>query len=105
MSEATLKELRKFYKSIKEIDDNIIVIAKSNIISLKTSVYTSGATQVFDYFMPTQLSEIGSDSKHGTDLVGGFKVSKLMKALSTALENKQNIITFGSEHIGRVNAR
>ncbi len=105
MSDHTLRELRKFYRTIKEINDNILIIGKSEIVTEKTNAFTDGATKVFDLFMPMHISKIGTDSKYGNDVVKGFKTSKLAKLLKESLENTNNIITFGSNETGRINSR
>ncbi|WKX02795.1 alpha-amylase family glycosyl hydrolase [Candidatus Mycoplasma mahonii] len=105
MSDDTLKELRKFYRAIKEMNDGTIVIGKSDILGLDGSKFTNGATQVFDYFMPTEISMIGTNPKYGADFIGTFKASKLANKMNKALKNKHNIITFGNENIGRINER
>lgn len=106
MSEATLKELRKFYLAIKEVDDRVMVIGKSNIVSHKeTDEYTDGPMKVFDYFQATDISRLGLHEKYGTDVIGSFKPRQLYKALKTYAKNPANIVSFGSNTVGRFISR
>ena len=106
MNEITLRELRKFYRSIKEINDNIIVIGKSHDIELQNAhLYTGGATKVFDYFQSTRISHTGTSNKGGKDIVGKFTASKLIKKMNKFANESANILSFGSENIGRFISR
>lgn len=106
MNEATLKELRKFYRAIKEINDDIIVVGKSQIIQLADAPkYTDGSTKVFDYFQSTRISMIGTYNKYGKDAIGKFTVKKLVRRLQVFANNPSNIVSFGSENIGRFLSR
>lgn len=106
MSESTLKELRKFYRAIKEMDDDIIIVGKTDFVPIQTaSQYTQGATKVFDYFMSTEVTRNGLDKTFGIDRIGKFSPSSLAKALKTLGSDNANIITFGSKFTGRVLSR
>lgn len=106
MSEDTLFELRKFYTSIKEINDKIFVIAKSTLVDYKiVDKYTSGITKIFDYFMCSQISLLGTHKKHKNDLIGKFYPHKLNKIISFLATKSANIIAFGNELSGRINSR
>ena len=106
MSENTLKELRKFYTAIKEINNNIVVVGKSRIIELEAANnYTKGRTKVLDYFQSTSISKIGTFHKFGKDVIGKFTPSKLAKRIKAFAGNSANILSFGGEGIGRYNSR
>ncbi len=105
MSDATLKEMRKFYRAIKNVEDKIIIVGKSDIIETKNaSQYTTGITQVLDYFMSTKTSLIGT--KDGdVDFIGKFKIKQLVCELKKLGHDSSNIISFGSAHSGRIVSR
>jgi len=103
MGEATLRELRKFYNTIKEVNDDIMVVGKSTLIFNET--FTKGPSKVFDYFMTNQISLLGHDKDAGRDLIGVFKPGKLAKKLSAYANTPEHILTFGSELTGRINSR
>lgn len=106
MNEATLKELRKFYRAVKEINDNIVIIGKTDLLPMNSAKqYTFGATQVFDYFMTTETSLLGTDNNLTIDRIGKFKVKDLKKVLKTFGSETSNILSFGSERTGRILSR
>ena len=106
MGEATLKELRRFYNAIKEVNDDIYVIGKSNIIEINNiDQYTDGITKVFDYFQTEKVSKIGTNDKYGNDVIGKFSPRKLASVISMIGNNNANILSFGSENNGRFVSR
>ena len=106
MAEETLFELRKFYTAIKEINDKIFIIAKSNLLDYRmVNKYTFGSTKIFDYFMCSQISLLGTHRKHKNDLIGKFYPCKLNKIISFLATSPANIIAFGNELSGRINSR
>ncbi len=106
MSDLTLRELRRLYTSIKEINDSIIVIGKTDkLIPEAAKEFTEGATKVFDYMQIHTMPLIGSSNKYGADLIGHFSTQKLVKTLRKHVETNNDIITFGSSKIGRITSR
>ena len=106
MNIGTLREMRKFYNSIKEIDHNILVIGKSNIIDLKDAkALVNGITQIFDYFQSTKISTTGVDGKFGGDVISKFNPKKLFKKIDTIAHNPALIVSLGSELTGRITSR
>ncbi len=106
MSKNTLLELKKIYKAIKEINDNIFTIAKSKLIDYKlVNKYTLGSKKIFDYFICSQISLLGTHKKYGNDLIGKFYPHKLNKIISILGKNPTNILAFGNELSGRINSR
>ena len=103
MNDATLRELRKFYNTIKAVNDNITVVGKSKIIFEDS--YTTGPSKVFDYFMTEQFSMLGLHKQFKTDIIGKFKPYKLVKMLSSFATNPNHIVSFGSSIAGRINSR
>ncbi|MCK5867283.1 MAG: hypothetical protein KAG14_02705, partial [Mycoplasmataceae bacterium] len=106
MSVETLTELRKFYRAIKLVDADIIVIAKSGIVPLEDILdFTIGKNKVFDYFQTTKLSMHGTGSKFGNDEIGKFKPKKLFSDISKISINPSIIMAFGTENSGRITSR
>lgn len=106
MSELTLKELRKFYRAVKEINDNIVIVGKTHFLPMgSANQYTQGATQVFDYFMTTEVSLLGTSNTLVTDGIGNFRVKDLKNVLKSFAKDTTNILSFGSERVGRILSR
>ncbi|MCK5807242.1 MAG: hypothetical protein KAG91_02515, partial [Mycoplasmataceae bacterium] len=106
MSEATLTDLRKFYRAIKEVDSKIMVIGKSGIVPLEhISEYTTGRTKVFDYLQTTRLSTNGTGHKFGNDEIGKFKPRKLFSEIASIAKDPSTIVSLGSEDTGRIVSR
>ena len=106
MNRSTLRELRKLYRAVKEIDDRLYSIGKSIMLNpSEVKKYTSGSTKVFDYFISENISLLGASKKYGTDLIGKFKTRELAALIKTYAKNESHILGFGSELTGRVNSR
>jgi len=106
MSESTINQLKIFYSTIKQIDDSLIIIGESSIIPIKyAKTYTSGITQVFDYFLPREIANLGTSNKFGRDAIGNFKPADLQLFLKKYVNDNSIIISFGNENIGRVTSR
>lgn len=102
----TLKILRKFYRAIKEIDNNLIIIGRSNQIPLKDSPkYVANSTKVFDYFISEKIAENGIHRKYKQDLCGRFSIRKLVRDLKIFGKSDAHIITFDSTYGGRALSR
>jgi hypothetical protein len=98
----TLIELRRFYRSLKEMNENFIVIGKSEIISPgESKLLLAENTKVLDYFQPLDYSKVGLDPKYGNDLIGKFQVSKLVKLLRKYIKGEESILSFGTNITGR----
>ncbi len=106
MSSDTLKTLRQLYISIKEINDNIMIIGKSNVLNYKDAKrFTLGATKVFDYTKLTTTSMLGTSKQYGNDQVGRFSQFALAKDLKASVGSNNNIVSFGSDKTGRITSR
>ncbi|MCP4336295.1 MAG: hypothetical protein GY679_00390 [Mycoplasma sp.] len=106
MTRITLKELRKFYLAIKNINNSIIVIGKTDkLIPEAANEFTEGANQLFDYMQINTMPYIGCSEKYGLDVIGNFSQNKLVKELSKHVKANNDIITFGSINIGRITSR
>ena len=106
MSEETRTKLRKFYRAIKNIDENITVIGRSNLIDISESKeHTNGKVQIFDYFINDKIAENGISKKFGKDAIGKFKVRKLISDIKKYATDPSMILAFGNSEIGRVNSR
>lgn len=106
MNDLTLKELRKFYRAVKEINDNIIIVGKTNFLPMGSAhSYTQGKTQVFDYFMTTEVSLLGTGHDLLTDRIGKFRIKDIKNVLKTFATDPSNILSFGSERAGRIISR
>lgn len=102
----TMKILKKFYQAIKDVNDNLIIVGKSNKIPIKEAKqYTSGITKVFDYFISEKFSENGLHHKFKQDVVGHFSLGQLIDNLNDFAQNGANIISFDSRYLGRVISR
>ena len=106
MNASTLKELRKLYRGVKEVDDRLYTIGKSIIIDpSEAKKYTDGKTKIFDYFLSENISLYGASKKFGTDALGKFRSYELVSIIKSYAKNKSHILGFGSELTGRVNSR
>ena len=106
MTDETLFELRKFYNSVKEINDKIFIIGKSSLVDYKkVNEHTYGTTKIFDYFICSQLSLLGTHKKYKNDLIGKFCPCKLSKIIALLADKPTNILSFGNELSGRINSR
>lgn len=106
MGIGTLRELRKLYTSIKEINDKIIIIGKSSIIELfNVNNYTKGTTKVFDYFQSLKFSLMGTNNKYGLNSIAKFSTKKLVARMQLFNYDNSHIVSFGSEKIGRFISR
>ncbi|TCG10478.1 alpha-amylase family glycosyl hydrolase [Mycoplasma todarodis] len=106
MTDETLRQLRNFYNSIKEIDENIIVIGKSSKLDeWAAKDYTIGEKQVFDYTQLTSISLLGTSKQFGNDKIGKFTQGSLVKKISRLVDTNRNILTFGSSEVGRITSR
>ena len=102
----TLREMRKFYNTIKEVNHEILVIGKSSIIDLKDAqALISGTTQIFDYFQSTKVSTTGVDGKFGNDVINKFNPKKLFKRMNAIAHKPGFIVSLGSELTGRITSR
>lgn len=102
----TLREMRKFYNTIKEVDHEIYVIGKSDIIELKDAqALVTGTTQIFDYFQSTKVSRTGADGKFLNDQITKFSPKKLFKKVNTIAKLPSSIVSLGSELTGRITSR
>ena len=105
MTSVTLKNLRKLYTIIKEINDDIVVIGKSSIIELNDiSLYTKGSIKVFDYFQSEKIPFFDISKKYGTNVMNKFNHKELVSNLKYYFDFS-NILSFGNEKIGRVVSR
>ncbi|NQZ28959.1 MAG: hypothetical protein HRT98_01090 [Mycoplasmatales bacterium] len=106
MTDETLRQLRKFYQAIKEIDGNIIVIGKSSKLDeWAAREFTEGERQTFDYTQLTAISLLGTSKQFGNDKIGKFTQGSLVKKISRLVDTNKNILTFGSSEVGRVTSR
>ncbi|CAM9124890.1 alpha-amylase family glycosyl hydrolase [Mycoplasma todarodis] len=106
MTDETLRQLRNFYQSIKEIDENIIVVGKSSKLDeWAAKDFTKGERQVFDYTQLTAISLLGTSKQFGNDKIGKFTQGSLVKKISRLVDTNKNILTFGSSEVGRITSR
>ena len=102
----TLLELRRFYRSLKEMNQNFIVIGKSEIISPKEAdILLSKTTKVLDYFQPLNYSKVGLSEKYGNDIIGKFSPNKLIKLIKNYTRGNKSILSFGTNITGRAISR
>lgn len=100
--ETTLIELRRFYRSLKEMNENFIIIGKSEIVSHSESkILLAENTRVLDYFQPLNYSKIGLDAQYGNDLVGKFTSNELAKLIKKYVSGADSILSFGTNITGR----
>ncbi len=106
MTDETLRQLRKFYQAIKEIDKNIIVIGKSSKLDeWAAKDYTEGEKQVFDYTQLTSISLLGTSKQFGNDKLGKFTQGIFVRKIARLTDTNKNILTFGSSEVGRITSR
>ncbi len=106
MWEEALKQLRKFYEAIKKIDEEITVIGKSHKLNdAAAKNYTQGENRIFDLTQLTSISLLGTSKQFGNDKVGKFTQKSLVKKISKLILMKNNILSFGSAHTGRITSR
>ena len=106
MTDETLRQLRKFYQSIKEINGDITVIGKSSKLDeWAAKEFTKGERQVFDYTQLTAISLLGTSKQFGNDKIGKFTQGSLVKKISRLVDTNKNILTFGSSEVGRITSR
>ena len=106
MNIETCKELFKLYKAIKEIDKEVLVIGKSDLIPLQeVNEYTKGDRRVFDYFQSQRFSLMNTFNRHGTDRAAKFSIKKLVHGMHEFSHDNSHIFTFGTEKIGRFISR
>ncbi len=106
MSNPTVSELRKLYLGIKRINNNIIVIGKTNIlIPSLLSKFTQGESKLFDYTQMNGIARLGTSEKFGADVIGNFSQTKFVNTMKKHVGTKNDIITFGSLDFGRITSR
>lgn len=106
MSETTVVELKKFTDAIRAYNNSIELIGKSNIISiLDAPKYIRGQFQIFDRFLTTSISLIGTDEKLSIDRIGKFVPKHLGQAIREFSRGNDNILSFGSKLSGRIVSR
>ena len=102
----TMNELKNFYKFVKKIDEQIILIGRSNIVKINdASLYTNEPNKLFDFFMSSNISMIGISNKHGKDVPGFFIPKMYAFFVKNYIKNNKNILSLNSKEVGKVISR
>ena len=98
----TLLELRRFYRSLKDMNQNFIIIGRSEIVSPKESnILLAKNTKVLDYFQPLNYSKVGLSEKYENDVIGKFSPKKLINLIKSYTKSNESILSFGTNITGR----
>ena len=105
LSEPAILELRKLFRSIKDVNEELLIIGSTNTLNPEgLSNLTNGSSKVFDFVKYSGVSMLGTHKKFGLDKVGKFKPKNLFKIIDH-IQDPSIILSLDSRFVGRYISR
>ena len=95
--------LNKLKDIIKKTDDKLLLIGKFFKRNSKRKI--NNYDTIFDFIQYISTSLIGTHKKYGNDVIGKFKLSKLVKEVKLLTQINKSLIAFSSNKTGRIISR
>ncbi len=105
------RALEDAYKLIKEIDSESTIGLRSLFVDSKgvNNLFEKNLNTIFDFYVDSSYSLIGTNKKYPFDLLDDFKNKELFKKLKSIRIDAKNryryFVSFNNNSVGRVNSR